>query len=125
MSRFEFVDNLREWVDSAMGPDATPADIDAAVEWIQTLDHPRWGVDEEWIAFLDRLDLWERTIIKLTVWAPATPGAEPSLVGQCDTIADAREIAERFEHRRDLRMQDVVIRAGRDGKIVELCGPCR
>ena len=62
---------------------------------------------------------------KLTVWAPRTPGAQESVVGTCDTMSDARRVAAAFEDRRDLRRQDVVIRLGRDGKIVERCGPCR
>jgi hypothetical protein len=65
------------------------------------------------------------TKAKLTVWAPQVPGAEPTIVGQCDTIAEARGIAARFETRRDLNYQDVTIRLGRDGKIVERCGPAR
>ena len=62
---------------------------------------------------------------KLTVWAPATPGAMATVAGKCDTMAEARAIAARFAGRRDLRGQDVVIRLGHDGKIVERCGPCR
>lgn len=62
---------------------------------------------------------------KLSVWAPATPGSFPSVVGECDRIAEARDIAKRFADRRDLRMQDVVVRLGRTGKIIERCGPCR
>jgi hypothetical protein len=62
---------------------------------------------------------------KLTVWAPATPGAAETIVGTAETIAEARTIAARYDHRRDLRMSDVVIRLGRDGKRIESCGPCR
>ena len=50
------VNDLRNWVDSALGCDATPADIDGVTETIQDGDHPAWGTD--WDAFLDRLDLW-------------------------------------------------------------------
>lgn len=65
-------------------------------------------------------------VAKLTVWAPATPGAEISVVGTADTMVEARAIAARYQHRKDLRMQDVFIRLGKDGKIVEgNCGPCR
>jgi len=64
-----------------------------------------------------------KTTSKLTVWAPRTPGAEPTVVGVGETMADARLVARRFAHRRDLRHHDVVIR--RDDKIVEKCGPCR
>jgi hypothetical protein len=60
-----------------------------------------------------------------TVWAPAVPGADPTVAGTADTVAEARAIAARFAGRRDLRMMDVVIRLGRDGKIIERCGPCR
>ena len=62
---------------------------------------------------------------KLTVWAPTAPGQQEVVQGQCDTLAEARVIANRFSRRLDLRHQDVVIRLGRDGKIVERCGPCR
>ena len=62
---------------------------------------------------------------KLTVWAPRVPGAEPSVVGECETVAEAREVAKGYAHRKDLTRQDVVIRLGRDGKIIERCGPCR
>jgi len=65
------------------------------------------------------------TTTKLTVWAPSTPGADQSPVGFCDTIEEARAIAARYNHRKDLRGQDVVVRLGRDGKIIEKCGPCR
>lgn len=65
------------------------------------------------------------TASKLTVWAPMTPGCEPTVAGKCDTIAAARAIASRFSNRRDLRGQDIVIRLGHDGKIIERCGPCR
>jgi len=61
----------------------------------------------------------------LTVWAPKTPGSDPTVIGVADTIADARKIAATLEHRRDLNRQDVVIRLDRDGKIIERCGPCR
>ena len=61
---------------------------------------------------------------KLSVWAPRTPGCPESIVGECDTMEQAREIASRYEGRKDLRMQDVVIRLGRDGEIIEKCGPC-
>lgn len=62
---------------------------------------------------------------KLTVWAPAVPGMPESAVGTADTLEAARQIAARFSGRRDLTMQDVVIRLGYDGKIIEYCGPCR
>lgn len=62
---------------------------------------------------------------KLTVWAPRVPGAAASVVGACDTIAEARQIAADFRHRADLTYQDVFVRLGRDGKIVERCGPAR
>lgn len=62
---------------------------------------------------------------KLTVWAPRTPGAAESVIGTADKIADARKIAAQFAGRRDLKRQDVVIRLGHDGKIIERCGPCR
>jgi hypothetical protein len=39
-------------------------------------------------------------------------------------MEQARKIAARYDHRRDLRMQDVTIRLA-SGKIVEKCGPCR
>jgi hypothetical protein len=61
---------------------------------------------------------------KLAVWAPAVPGHDATIVGTADTIEKAREIASRYERRRDLRMQDVTIRLA-SGKIVEKCGPCR
>lgn len=61
----------------------------------------------------------------VTVWAPRTPGAEPSIIGQAGTVAAARTIARQFKNRRDLTYQDVVIRLGRDGRIIERCGPCR
>lgn len=64
--------------------------------------------------------------VRLTVWAPATPGADVSCVGTADTMAEARKIAAQYSHRRDLKMQDVYIRLGKDGKIVEgNMGPCR
>jgi hypothetical protein len=65
------------------------------------------------------------TTKKLTVWAPKVAGLETSCVGEYDTIADARAKAAEYGHRKDLRMQDVVIRLGVDGKIIERCGPCR
>jgi hypothetical protein len=65
------------------------------------------------------------TTAKLSVWAPTHPGHSAVIVGECDTMAEARQIAERFGHRRDLSYQDVFVRLGRDGKIIERCGPCR
>ena len=63
---------------------------------------------------------------KLSVWAPATPGAASTMVFSCDTIAEAREYtARRFARRGDLRGQDVEIRKGIDGKRIEFAGPCR
>lgn len=62
---------------------------------------------------------------KLTVWAPKTPGAEATVVGEADTLDEARKIASGYATRPDLKMQDVFIRLGRDGKIIERCGPCR
>ena len=62
---------------------------------------------------------------KLSVWAPKVPGVEPTIVGWADTVTEAREIAAEYGRRRDLRMQDIVIRLGRDGKIIERAGPCR
>ena len=60
------------------------------------------------------------------VVAPKTPGAQPSVVFTGDTLLSAREYsAVRFVYRRDLRMQDVVIRRTRDGKQIETAGPCR
>ncbi len=61
---------------------------------------------------------------KLAVWAPAVPGHDATIVGTADTMEQARKIAARYDHRRDLRMQDVTIRLA-SGKIVEKCGPCR
>ena len=65
-----------------------------------------------------------KTAQKLAVWAPAVPGHDATIVGTADTMEQAREIASRYDHRRDLRMQDVTIRLA-SGKIVEKCGPCR
>lgn len=62
---------------------------------------------------------------KLDVIAPRTPGAQPTVVGSADTIAEARAIAANFDHRRDLRRQDVVIRLRHSGKRIEFAGPCR
>lgn len=62
---------------------------------------------------------------KLCVWAPRTAGVAPSIVGQCDTMAEAREIAARYESRRDLTYQDVTIRLAATGKTIERCGPAR
>ena len=62
---------------------------------------------------------------KLSVWAPEVPGAQPAYIGGYDTMAEARAKADEFGTRKDLCMQDVVIRLGRDGKIIERCGPCR
>lgn len=63
---------------------------------------------------------------KFTLWAPRTPGSHPEPVAFCDTIEEALDIAAaRFDHRKDLRWQDVVVRLGRDGRIIERCGPFR
>ena len=62
---------------------------------------------------------------KLSVWAPKVPGLETSIVGLADTMDDAHRIASRFQNRRDLYRHDVYIRLGRDGVIIEYCGPCR
>ena len=59
----------------------------------------------------------------LTVTAPKTPGAEPTVIATCATIAEARKVAAGFSGRRDLTYQDVVIRRG--ARIVERCGPAR
>lgn len=67
----------------------------------------------------------QQQLKKLTVWAPATPGAAPSIVGTCDSVETARQIAERFDSRRDLCMQDVFIRDAASNKIIERCGPAR
>lgn len=64
------------------------------------------------------------TTRKLAVWAPATPGNAPVIVGTCDTMAEAWSIASRFESRRDLRRQDVEIRTT-SGRLIGRCGPCR
>jgi hypothetical protein len=40
-------------------------------------------------------------------------------------MAEAREIAARYESRRDLTYQDVTIRLAATGKTIERCGPAR
>jgi hypothetical protein len=60
---------------------------------------------------------------EIKVYAPAVPGADATVVAVCETMERAREVASRYEHRRDLRMQDVTIRVG--DKVIEKCGPCR
>lgn len=59
----------------------------------------------------------------ITVTAPRVPGATPAVVAICDTLAEARKVADAFAGRRDLRYQDVVI--CRDGERVEFAGPAR
>lgn len=63
------------------------------------------------------------TKTQLTVTAPKTPGAAPSVVGTASTIREARQIAAEFSDRRDLTYQDVVISRG--AKRVEFAGPAR
>ena len=66
------------------------------------------------------------TQCKLSVWAPATPGAASTMVFACDTLKEARGYAtSRFARRGDLRGQDVEIRLGRDGKRIGFAGPSR
>ena len=60
---------------------------------------------------------------KLSVWAPTTQGASLTMQAQCDTIAEARLTASKFERRLDLRHQDVEIRLGYDGRRIEFAGP--
>lgn len=61
-----------------------------------------------------------------SVWAPEVPGATQSIVAICETIEQARSVCGRYANRRDLKGQDVCIRSGRDGIIVEGdMGPCR
>ncbi len=63
---------------------------------------------------------------KLSLHAPETPGAQVTFIGTYEDFPAAREAAARkFGHRKDLRRQDVVIRLGEEGKIIEYCGPDR
>lgn len=63
---------------------------------------------------------------KVSVHAPATPGADHTVVGEFPTMADARSFCVRFNRdRRDLNYHDVVIRSGRNGKRIEMAGPLR
>jgi hypothetical protein len=63
---------------------------------------------------------------KYSIWAPRTPGSEPTWIGEYDTLEQARQVADHtFGHRKDLRGQDVVIREGIDGDRVEYAGPPR
>jgi hypothetical protein len=49
--------DLRNWVDSALGADGTPAMVAAVTDWIQgDSNRPDWGSD--WRGYLDGLDLW-------------------------------------------------------------------
>lgn len=58
----------------------------------------------------------------VTILAPKTPGAAPTLVWRGNSVAEAREVAEReYGHRRDLTWQDVRIMVG-DHR-VEYAGP--
>jgi hypothetical protein len=66
------------------------------------------------------------TATKVSVNAPATPGATHTVVGEFATMAEARSFCLRFNRdRRDLGYHDVAIRSGRDGKRIEMAGPCR
>jgi hypothetical protein len=66
------------------------------------------------------------TVNKVSVHAPATPGATHAVVGEFATMAEARAFCVRFSRdRRDMGYHDVVIRSGRDGKRIEMAGPCR
>jgi len=56
------------------------------------------------------------------VWAPKTPGAEPTKVAEFVAMSEAEAFAERFA-RPDLRYQDVRLVVG--GKRVAFVGPAR
>jgi hypothetical protein len=62
---------------------------------------------------------------KLTVWAPKVPGAQATIVGRCDTMAEAHAITAQYAHRRDLTRQDVYIVRVATGKIISRDGPAR
>lgn len=59
---------------------------------------------------------------KYQVTAPATPGAQPTVIGAADTLSDARRIAKPLRARPDLSGQDVRIERP-DGQLVEYAGP--
>lgn len=61
---------------------------------------------------------------KYVVTAPKSPGAQPSAVAECATIAEARRAARPFASRKDLSGQDVRIERP-DGMLVEYAGPSR
>jgi hypothetical protein len=48
--------DLRNYIDDALGCDATPADIDGVTDAIEAGEHPAWGCD--WALYLTKLDLW-------------------------------------------------------------------
>ena len=58
-----------------------------------------------------------------TITAPKTPGAAPTTVATRPTIAEARDVAANYSHRRDLTHQDVAIYRG--DRRVEFAGPFR
>ena len=58
-----------------------------------------------------------------TITAPKNPGDEPTTVATRPTIAEARDVAANYAHRRDLTHQDVVIYRG--ARRVEFAGPFR
>jgi len=58
-----------------------------------------------------------------TIIAPKNPGDEPTTVATRPTIAEARDVAANYAHRRDLTHQDVVIYRG--ARRVEFAGPFR
>ncbi len=58
-----------------------------------------------------------------TVEVPLVPGTQPPTLGPYGTLQKARTVAASYEHRCDLRRQDVAIR--RDDAFVEYCGPSR
>lgn len=62
---------------------------------------------------------------KISIYAPATPGAAMTLVGTTDTVAHARVIAALMDDRRDLVGQDVRIEWTDSGQLIEYGGPNR
>ena len=63
---------------------------------------------------------------KLSLHAPETPGGQVTFIAAYEDLQAAREAAARkFGRRKDLTRQDVAIRLGEDGKIIEYCGPDR